>query len=87
MCLWTRTRHEASLHLHLHLQDELDKMKQYCVENKMTINSAKTKVVLFNTARKYDFQSQLSLDGITNLEVIEEFRLLGINFQSNLSWQ
>ena len=62
-------------------------MKQYCVDNKMTINSAKTKVVLFNTARKYDFQPQLSLDGIALLEVVEEFRLLGINFQSNLSWQ
>ena len=35
----------------------------------------------------YDFQPQLSLDGITLLEVGEEFRLLGINFQSNLSWQ
>ena len=69
------------------LQEELNRMKQYCVDNKMTINSAKTKVVLFNTARKYDFQPQLTLDGINNLEVVEEFRLLGINFQSNLSWQ
>ena len=69
------------------LQEELNRMKQYCVDNKMTINSTKTKVVLFNTARKYDFQPQLTLDGINNLEVVEEFRLLGINFQSNLSWQ
>ena len=62
-------------------------MKQYCVENKMIINTDKTKVVLFNTARKYDFQPQLTLDGTSQLEVVEEFRLLGINFQSNLSWQ
>ena len=83
--------HDRTLHVlptqQTPLQEELNKMKQYCVDNKMTINSAKTKVVLFNTARKYDFQPQLSLDGITLLEVVEEFRLLGINFQSNLSWQ
>ena len=60
---------------------------EYCVENKMIINTDKTKVVLFNAARKYDFQPQLTLDGTSQLEVVEEFRLLGINFQSNLSWQ
>ena len=53
----------------------------------MIINTDKTKVVLFNAARKYDFQPQLTLDGTSQLEVVEEFRLLGINFQSNLSWQ
>lgn len=53
----------------------------------MKINVDKTKVVLFNTARKYDFMPQLTIDGVSNLEVVEEFRLLGVNFMSNLSWQ
>ena len=53
----------------------------------MKINTEKTKVVLFNTARKYDFMPQLTIDGVTHLEVVEEFRLLGIHFMSNMSWQ
>ena len=69
------------------VQGELDRMVQYCSDNKMKINAEKTKVVLFNTARKYDFTPRLSIDGITHLEVVEEFRLLGIHFMSNMSWQ
>jgi hypothetical protein len=30
---------------------------------------------------------QLTMDRNTQLEVVEEFRLLGLNFMSNLSWQ
>ena len=48
----------------------------------MKINAEKTKVVLFNTARKYEFMPQLTIDAITHLEVMEEFRLLGIHFMS-----
>ena len=69
------------------MQAELDKMVQYCTENSMRINGDKTKVVLFNTGHKYDFMPQLTIDGQQNLEVVEEFRLLGVIFQSNLSWQ
>ena len=53
----------------------------------MRINTDKTKVVLFNTARKYDFMPQLTIDGTSLLEVVEEFRLLGLVLKSNLSWQ
>ena len=51
------------------------------------INTDKTKVVLFNAARKYDSMPQLSIEGNTQLEVVEQFRLLGVIFKSNLSWQ
>ena len=69
------------------VQQELYKMMQYCEENKMKVNTEKTKVALFNTAYKYDFQPHLTTDGVTHLEVVEEFRLLGIIFKSNLSWE
>ena len=62
-------------------------MVQYCEENQMRINTDKTKVALFNTARKFDFMPQLTIDGNTLLQVVEEFRLLGLVFKSNLSWQ
>ena len=83
--------HERTLHVvqpcNTPVQAELGRMVQYCQENKMKINAEKTKVVLFNTARKFDFLPRLSIDQNSNLEVVEEFRLLGINFQTNMSWQ
>ena len=75
-----RTLHVLPSHL-TPVQDELHNMVQYCEDNSMQINKDKTKVVLFNTARKYDFLPQLSIDGFTKLEVVEEFRLLGIIFK------
>ena len=66
------------------MQDQLDKLIQYCKDNSMKINHEKTKVVLFNTARKYDFMPRLSTQKDINLEVVEEFKLLGLMFQSNL---
>ena len=83
--------HDRTLHVlptaQTPVQGELNRMLDYCRENKMKINMDKTKVALFNTARKYDFMPQLTIDGISKLEVVEEFRLLGVNFMSNLSWQ
>ena len=83
--------HDRTLHVlptdQTPVQGELDRMVQYCTENKMKINAEKTKVVLFNTARKYDFTPHLTINGSTYLDVVEEFRLLGINFMSNMSWQ
>ena len=83
--------HDRTLHVlptdQTPVQGELYKMMQYCEENQMRINTDKTKVVLFNTARKYDFMPQLTIDGTSLLEVVEEFRLLGLVLKSNLSWQ
>ena len=83
--------HDRTLHVvppsNTPVQAELVRMVQYCQENKMSINTEKTKVVLFNTARKYDFMPRLSIDTNSNLEVVEDFCLLGIHFQNNMSWQ
>ena len=43
--------------------------------------------MLFNTARKYDFTPRLSINENTYLEVVEEFRLLGVHFLTSMSWQ
>ena len=83
--------HDRTLHVlpsdQTPMQGELHKMVQYCTENQMRMNSDKTKVAIFNTARNYDFMPQLTIDGVNQLEVVEEFRLLGLIFRSNLSWQ
>ena len=81
-----RTKHVLPDHRNV-MQEELNKMIQYCTENSMRINHEKTKVVLFNTSRKYDFPPKLSVLDDVYLEVVEEFKLLGVIFQSNLRWQ
>ena len=52
----------------------------------MLINSEKTKVMLFNTGTKYDFMPNLQINDGEFLEVVEEFKLLGVVLQSNLKW-
>ena len=42
--------------------------------------------MLFNTSWKYDFIPEITLDGEHYLEVVEEMKLLGIIFQSNMRW-
>ena len=69
------------------MQEKVDNLIQYCNDNSMKINHDKTKVVLFNTAKKYDFKPRLSIEKDINLEVVEEFILLGWMIQSNLHLQ
>ena len=52
----------------------------------MKINGEKSKAILFNLARKYDFFPNLELDNGDTLEVVEELKLLGVILTSNLSW-
>ena len=44
----------------------------------MVINCDKSKVMLFSTGRKYAFMPKLQIDDGTFLEVVEEFKLLGL---------
>ena len=69
------------------MQMQLNRLVDYCTENDMRINQGKTKVTIFNTARLYDFMPRLCIGENTNLEVVEQFKLLGVIFQSNLRWQ
>ena len=69
-----------------HLQEQLYKLLEYCEEKKMLINGDKTKVMLFNTGRKYDFMPKLHLGNPLHLEVVEKFKLLGVHIRSDLKW-
>ena len=54
----------------------------------MRINKSKTKVMLFNTSRKFDFPLEIKLPNAANfLDVIESTKLLGIQLTSDLKWQ
>ena len=70
------------------LQEQLDNLEDYCQRNQMVINEGKTKVMLFNTARKYDGMPNLTLSGMggANLDVVEKFKLLGVMLRSDMKW-
>ena len=67
------------------VQKQLDDISDYAASNEMKVNQTKSKVMLFNTARKYDFTPALSIDN-NKLEVIEEIKLLGVKITNDLKW-
>ena len=68
------------------MQQQITDLCQYAVENEMRLNKDKTKVMLFNTAKQSDFMPEIVV-GNENLEVVEEFKLLGVMITSNLKWE
>ena len=64
----------------------LQEVVEYTFTHKMKINQDKSKVMLFNSSKKYDFNPQLSLQSGANLLVVESYQLLGVIIQSNLKW-
>ena len=67
------------------VQEQLNKLHEYAIENEMKINIDKSKVMLFNTSKTRDFSPELKLDNDT-LDVVEEMKLLGVKITSDLKW-
>ena len=68
------------------LQDQMNNLISFTNDNEMVINCKKTKVMLFNSGKKYDFQPEISGADGNVLDVEEEFKLLGVKIQSNMKW-
>ena len=85
-----RQYHERTGHVlkeeYNYIQQEVDKLKVYAEENKMKINKNKTKIMLFNQARKIDILPKVKLYE-NQIEVVEEAKLLGVMITNNLTWQ
>ena len=69
------------------ISDQLNQLSKYVKDHQMRINEEKTKVMLFNPSKKWDFTPSVSL-GIKspNLEVVDEIKLLGIIITSDMKW-
>ena len=80
-----RGRHEQILpRQHNILQDEVDRILEYSRQRKMVINPIKTKAMLFNPLRSYDFQPQISIAPGVQIDVVEEHKILGQIIRSDL---
>ena len=67
------------------VQEQLERLHEYAIENEMKINIEKSKVMLFNTAKTRDFSPEMKIEDDT-LEVVEEMKLLGVKITSDLKW-
>ena len=81
-----RDRHELTLPKDSNqIQAQLDRLCNYADENQMRLNNDKTKVMLFNPAKQWDFMPEIVVGG-RNLEVVEVYKLVGVQISSNLKW-
>ena len=52
----------------------------------MVINNTKSKVMLFNRSRKFDFEPEIYLSENKMIETVEEMRLLGVVISNDMKW-
>ena len=80
-----RTRHILPPENNL-LQYFVKDTENFVVENKMVINSTKTKVISFTKSRNWDFPPEIQLSNGKQLECINELKLLGVVVSNDLKW-
>ena len=66
------------------LQDEVDSVIKLSVDRKMLLNPLKTKAMIFNTLRNHDVLPQIATGDGSNIEVVEEQKILGFILRSDL---
>ena len=64
---------------------QLHETKLYADQNKMKLNLAKTKLMLFNPCTSKDFMPEMVVEN-KKIELVEQVKLLGVVLSSNLSW-
>ena len=69
----------------LKTQANLKKISEWTLNNKMLLNTFKTKTMNFNFTNNYQFSSRLSVDNEV-LETITETKLLGVMINNSLTW-
>ena len=64
---------------------QLHETKLYADQNKMKLNPAKTKLILFNPCTSMDFMPEMVVEN-KRIKLVEQVKLLGVVLPSNLSW-
>ena len=66
--------------------DQLTKIQEYAAVNEMKLNCKKSKFILFNPTKNFDFVPELEIEG-NKLETQEEIKILGLIVRNDLSWR
>lgn len=67
------------------LNNELNSINRWLISNKLSLNTSKTKCMIFHTPQKKVIPPCLKIEGKT-IEYVDQFPLLGITIEKNLSW-
>ena len=70
---------------HLKSQEYMNQIKDWTDQQKMILNSKKTKVMIFNFTNKYKFTTRLKLNN-DSVEVVDKAKLLGVLITDDLKW-
>jgi hypothetical protein len=65
------------------LNEHIDKIQSYTLHHLMSINTIKTKILLFNRMKNYDFIPEISIEN-TAIEVVEKIKVVGFILQNDL---
>ena len=63
----------------------IEEIKNWTTNKKMKLNQNKTKVMLFNFTKNYQFKTRLKLND-ENIEIVNKSKLLGTIITDNLTW-
>ena len=79
-----RTQHKLPLEL-CDTQQQVNNIVEYATTNEMEVNFIKTKLMLFNTAKKRDFMPTVKVNN-QYIDLVEQFKLIGVIITSDLNW-
>ena len=71
--------------VHLKTQDHLEKINDWTKRKQMKLNNKKTKNLIFNYSKNYQFSTDLKLEDEV-IETVSETKLLGTIITSDLNW-
>ena len=66
-------------------QKYLTDLNSWSEDHQMVINQTKTKAMIFNFTKKYEFHTRLTLKN-ENIEIVDQIKLLGTTITNDLSW-
>ena len=66
-------------------QEQLTQINEWTKNQKVRLNEDKTKNIIFNFSKKYQFTTNLSVNE-KEIELVEEVRLLGTIITKDLKW-
>ena len=62
------------------------KISEWTEDRQMALKTSKTKYMVINFTKKFQFNTRISLEN-TLLEEVEECKLLGVTLNNKISWQ
>ena len=65
--------------------NEVEKIQEYAKSNDMKINLKKTKFMLFNQCKSFDFMPSLELEGC-QIDLVEDMKILGVMISSDMKF-